>query len=125
MGYYMLTFNRARIPFNDFISSLMNPYPGPHVLVMDNVSIHKSQQLAQMCHERGVMLEFLPPYSPDFNPIEEAFSAIKQYLRRHHDFVDNELLAEPRYRATDLLLHAVFTVTEQQSRGWFRHSGYI
>jgi len=69
----------------------MNPYPGPRsVLVMDNAPIHKSEQLAQMCRERGVILEFLPPYSPDLNPIEEAFSAIKQYLRRHRDFVENE-----------------------------------
>jgi len=74
---------------------------------------------------RGIMLEFLPPYSPDLNPIEEAFSAIKQYLRRHCDFVDNELSAEPCCHAMDLLLYAVFTVTEHQSRGWFRHSGYI
>ena len=74
---------------------------------------------------RGVILEFLPPYSPDLNPIEEAFSAIKQYLRRNRDFVENELLAEPRHRATDLLLNAVFTVTQHQSQGWFRHSGYI
>ncbi len=74
---------------------------------------------------RGVRLEFLPPYSPDLNPIEEAFSAIKLYLRRHRVFVENEFMAEPCHRATDLLLHAVFTVTEQQSQGWFRHSGYI
>ena len=74
---------------------------------------------------RGVILEFLPPYSPDLNPIEEAFSAIKHYLRRHRDIVENEFSAEPRHRATDVLLDAVFTVTEHQSHGWFRHSGYI
>ena len=112
------------------------------VLVMDNASIHKlmtsTDVLWSVCISssinlhtlilkriRGVILEFLPPYSPDLNPIEEVFSAIKQYLQRNCDFVDNELLAEPCHCATDLLFHTVFTVTGHQLWGWFGHSGYI
>ncbi len=74
---------------------------------------------------RGVKLEFLLPYSPDLNLIEEAFSAIKQWLQRNQEFVDDEFRAEPAYRATDMLLHAVFTMTEHQAQGWFHHSGYM
>ena len=48
----------------------MNAYPGQYsVLLLDNASIHKSQQLRNLCDEKGIRLEFLPPYSPDYNPV--------------------------------------------------------
>ena len=48
----------------------MNAYPGPYsVLVMDNASIHKGQHLIDICNAKGVRVEFLPPYSPDLNPV--------------------------------------------------------
>lgn len=48
----------------------MNAYPGPYsVLVMDNASIHKGQRLLDICNAKGVRIEFLPPYSPDLNPV--------------------------------------------------------
>jgi len=51
------------------------------VVVMDNLSAHKGQKVRELIEERGCELLFLPPYSPDFNPIEEAFSKIKRLLR--------------------------------------------
>ena len=60
----------------------MNSFPGPRlVLVLDNVNSHLSEDLATMCEEAGVRLEYLPPYSPDYNPIEESFSALKAWMR--------------------------------------------
>jgi transposase len=48
----------------------MNPFPGPHsVLVLDNVSIHKGRNLLDICNTKGVRVEYLPPYSPDLNPV--------------------------------------------------------
>ena len=48
----------------------MNAYLGQYsVLVLDNVSIHKGQRLRNLCDEKGIRLEFLPPYSPDYNPV--------------------------------------------------------
>jgi len=48
----------------------MNAYSGPYsVLVLDNVSIHKGQHLRDICNAKGVRIEFLPPYSPDLNPV--------------------------------------------------------
>ena len=48
----------------------MNAYPGPYsVLVMDNASIHKGQHLIDICNAKGVRVEYLPPYSPDLNPV--------------------------------------------------------
>ncbi|RYP62253.1 hypothetical protein DL769_007364 [Monosporascus sp. CRB-8-3] len=75
---------------------LMNPFPGPRsVLVMDNASFHHSDEIYTMCEEAGVKLQYLPPYSPDFNPIEAFFSDLKAYIRRHarytlDDFPDDE-----------------------------------
>ena len=67
--------------FNFFVRLLlrkMNLFPGPRsVLVLDNVGTHLSEDLAAMCEEAGVRLEYLPLYLPDYNPIEESFSALK------------------------------------------------
>ncbi len=64
--------------FNRFIEQLlliMNPWPGKYsVLVMDNHSTHHSEAIREMCIERGVILLYLPPYSPDLNPIEQSFA---------------------------------------------------
>ena len=55
------------------------------VLVMDNAKIHHSPEMLEMCAAAGVQVEFLPPYSPDLNPIETSFALLKAYLRRHTD----------------------------------------
>ncbi len=59
----------------------MNPYPNDNsILILDNCAIHKSDMLRQVVEAQGCLLIFLPPYSPDFNPIEESFSARKSLL---------------------------------------------
>jgi transposase len=68
--------------FLEFVEEKVLPYcsayPGPClVLILDNASIHKSAKLQSMCEERGVLLKFLPPYSLDFNPIENTFKDLK------------------------------------------------
>jgi transposase len=64
----------------------MNPFNS--VLVLDNAKIHHDQKLLDYLDAFGVKVEFLPPYSPDFNPIETAFSTIKQFLQRNRYFVE-------------------------------------
>ena len=54
--------------------------PGYHILVMDNASIHTSTKVRQLCQTFGVQLEYLPPYSPDFNPIEQSFNVLKAWI---------------------------------------------
>ena len=71
--------------------------------------------------------EFLPPYSPDFNLIELAFSAMKYHLRRNGDYVrmvmkEKELSDEEIYVT---LLKALYVITPQDSFGWFAHCGLI
>jgi transposase len=54
------------------------PYPGPQlIIILDNASIHKLVYFQELCEHSGVILEFLPPYSPDFNPIEAIFKDLK------------------------------------------------
>src|SRR5271168_929857 len=104
--------------FMRFIEKLldrMEPYPAPNsVIVMDNCQIHKHPDIQAMIEERydvicqifyitwqtnkcrGMRCEFLPPYSPDFNPIELAFSVMKYHLRRdgHYTRLAMELLTD-------------------------------
>jgi hypothetical protein len=69
---------------------------------------------------------YLPPYSPDFNPIEEGFSAIKAWLRSNRDFVLGELLGEYGCDPYGMIWEAVYTaVTPEKIRGWYRDSRYI
>jgi transposase len=71
----------------------------------------------------GMRLVFLPAYSPDLNPIEEAFSAIEAWIRANRDYVLGEL------REKDVIhtgcYDAVFSATPEKALGQFAHSGYI
>lgn len=60
------------------------------MLVMDNASFHHSANLEQMCADAGVKLIHLPPYSPDFNLIEELFVVLKMYIKRHWKAYEDE-----------------------------------
>jgi len=85
---YQGSFDTER--FNQFIERLlqkMTPFPGPRsVLVMDNCRTHHSQTLEDMCEKAGVILEYLPAYSPDLSPIEESFSILKAWIRKNREF---------------------------------------
>lgn len=62
---------------------VMNPYPQANsVLIMDNARIHHGGEIAELAEEKGIRIIYLPPYSPDLNPIEKAFSVLKSLFRR-------------------------------------------
>ena len=70
-------------------------YPEPKsVLVIDNVSWHYLEKIIQICRDVGVVLEFLLPYSPNFNPIKEHFSVLKKFIKKkwheNEDFITRE-----------------------------------
>ncbi|KAI7937497.1 hypothetical protein MJO29_014812 [Puccinia striiformis f. sp. tritici] len=76
-----------RPDFEFFLKNLllpfMNPFPGPRsVLVMDNCCIHHRGRIEELCEAHNVVYMYLPPYSPDFNPIEKLFLVIKNHLKR-------------------------------------------
>jgi transposase len=81
---------------------------------MDNLSVHKSKRVERLVEEAGCELLFLPPYSPDMNPIEEAFSKVKAALRTART---REALVEATGRALD-------AVTPEDIRGFYADCGY-
>lgn len=86
------------------------------IVVMDNLRVHKSARVRQLIEEQGCQLLFLPAYSPDFSPIEEAFSKVKAFLRR--------MKARTREALQEALVQALLIVTSQDAHGWFEHCGY-
>jgi transposase len=86
------------------------------IVLMDNLSVHRSKWVRELIEERGCQLWLLPPYSPDFNPIEEAFSKVKALLRRAQARV-----LEALFEATE---DALVSVSAEDARGYFRHCGY-
>ena len=79
--------------FEDFIEHLLQhcgKWPEPKsVLVVNNPSFHHSQRVEQMCSEAVVKLMYLPPYSPDLNPLEEFLAELKAFIRRSWQFYEN------------------------------------
>jgi transposase len=86
------------------------------IIVLDNLSAHKSERAKELIEERGCQLLYLPAYSPDFNPIEEAFSKIKSALRKAQ--------ARNREALVEALGVAIWAVTTRDAHGFFEHGGY-
>lgn len=84
---------------------------------MDNLSAHKGQSVREAIQARGCQVLFLPSYSPDLSPIEEAFSKLKAFLRR--------VGARTREDLVEALSQALETITAQDALGWFTHCGYF
>ena len=87
-----------------------------HIVVMDNLSTHTGEKIRQAIEARGCQLLFLPSYSPDLSPIEEAFSKLKAFLRR--------VGARTPETLQEALGQALLTITVQDAHGWFGHYGY-
>ncbi len=83
---------------------------------MDNLAAHKGERVRQLIEARGCKLLYLLPYSPDLNPIEEAFSKVKTLLRRAGVRSQESLV--------EALGRALSAVTAQDSRVFFAHRGY-
>jgi len=103
--------------FEVYIEQILAPslHPG-QIVIMDNLSIHLSARVRQAIEAKGCQLLFLPAYSPDLSPIEEAFSKLKAYLRR--------VGARTHEALIDAITQALLTVTAADARGWFTHCGY-
>jgi len=87
------------------------------IVVADNLSVHKAAGVQEAIAAQGARLLYLPPYSPDLNPIERCWSKIKTFLRA----------AKARTRETldAAVTRALATVTESDARAWFAHCGYV
>jgi transposase len=80
------------------------------------LGVHRAAAVRQRLEARDCQLVFLPSYSPDFNPIEEAFSKLKTYLRRAK--------ARTREGLESAIAAGLQRITAQDARGWFTHCGF-
>jgi transposase len=103
--------------FEAFAEQVLAPALRPgDVVVLDNLSSHKSARTRELIEAAGAELVFLPPYSPDLNPIEMIFSKIKQALR--------SLACRTRQALWDAIQPVLDTVTPADAQHCFRHCGY-
>jgi transposase len=103
--------------FEVYVEQLLAPSLKPgQIVILDNLSIHLGPRVRAAIEARGCRLLFLPAYSPDFSPIEEAFSKVKTWLRRAG--------ARTREALHEAIAQALLTVTAQDAGGWFTHCGY-
>jgi transposase len=83
---------------------------------MDNLQARKSSRIRKLIESVGASVLFLPPYSPDFSPIEEAFSKIKANLRT--------IEARTQETLMEAIAQALDAVSRSDALGWFSHCGY-
>jgi transposase len=86
------------------------------VVVLDGLGAHRTEKVRNLIEAAGADLLFLPPYSPDLNPIEEAFSKIKHLVRKTG--------ARTRDALDGAAGEALRAVTPEDAMGWFAHCGY-
>jgi hypothetical protein len=98
----------------------MNPYPGNNsVIILDNATIHHDENLINILEELGCRIIFLPPYSPDLNPIETAFGTIKSWMKRNRDFMN--VCIDPIHA----LMIACAQITSDMAKSYFQESVYF
>jgi transposase len=103
--------------FEAYVEHFLAPKLRPgQVVVMDNLGAHKGERVRELIEGRGCKLLYLPPYSPDLNPIEEAFSKIKGVLR--------QIGARTRETLMEAIGKALNSVTANDAWGFFAHCGY-
>jgi transposase len=106
-----------RTVFETYLEDVLCPtLKRGQVVVMDNLSSHKGERVRELIEGKGCELIYLPPYSPDFNPIEQAFSKIKSYLR--------EACARSQQTLMEVIGEALHTITASDAEGIFKHCGY-
>jgi len=105
------------ISFRAYVNQVLVPtLRTGDVVVLDNLAVHKQPEVRQAITAVGASVRFLPPYSPDFNPIEQAFAKLKAFLRA----------ARPRSfdQVVTLVRIALTLFTPDECRNYVRHSGY-
>jgi transposase len=107
----------TREVFETYVERVLSPTLKPgQIVVMDNLSAHKGNKIRELIEAQRCEMLFLPPYSPDLNPIEEAFAKVKALLRRAG--------ARTREALLEAMGPALEAVTVTDARGFFEHCGY-
>ena len=107
----------TKLLFEAYVERVLAPSLRPgRVMVMDNLGAHRGDRVRELIEARGCSLLYLPPYSPDFSPIEEAFGKIKALLRKSK--------ARTRAALLEAIGRALSAITPQDAAGYFGHCGY-
>jgi transposase len=97
----------------------MTPFPGPKsVLVLDNLAVHHCPEFLDILEAKGYRWVFLPPYSPEWNPIENLFSQLKAILRRS-GLTDRDL------PMTTIINYLASSIPTEDCTNYIRHAGYL
>ena len=99
----------------------MLPFDGTNprsIAILDNCSVHHVESAVDLFQEAGILVLWLPPYSPDFNPAENAFSKVKYYLKEHDEIM--QVVSDP----IPVIKAAFESITPEDCIGWIRHCGY-
>jgi transposase len=103
--------------FETYVERLLAPTLKPgQVVVMDNLGAHRPKKVRELIEEKGCELIYLPPYSPDLNPIEEAFAKVKHILKKTG--------ARTKEALIEAMGRALAAVSTKDVRGFFVHCGY-
>jgi transposase len=103
--------------FETYVEHVLAPtLRAQDIVVMDNLSVHTGSRVRALIEARGARVQFLPPYSPDLNPIELCWSKVKTALRAAQARTLDELLAA--------VWEALRSVSRQDIQAWFAHCGY-
>ena len=103
--------------FIEYLKETLIPTLKPwDIVMMDNLRIHHIETVRTLLSRAGVMLMYLPAYSPDLNPIETLWSKVKAILRKGKERTEETLIAA--------IKEAMKEITPEDCQGWFRKSGY-
>ncbi len=106
----------ARV-FETYVEKVLVPsLRAGQIVVMDNLGAHRPRRIRELIEQQGCELLYLPSYSPDYNPIEEAFAKIKNLLRK--------AAARSKEALVEAMGAALSAVTAEDARGYFEHAGY-
>jgi transposase len=106
----------ARV-FETYVEKVLVPrLPAGQIVVMDNLGAHRPERIRELIEQRGCELLYLPAYSPEYNPIEEAFAKIKNLLRK--------TAARSKEALVETIGAALSAVTAADAKGFFEHAGY-
>ena len=108
----------TKLVFEAYVERVLAPSLRPgQVVILDNLASHRGERVRELIEERGCSLLYLPPYSPDFSPIEEAFSKLKALLRKAK--------ARTRVVLVEAIGQALDAISTKDARGFFGHCGYL
>lgn len=87
------------------------------IIILDNLSVHKNSFDVDRFNRKSIIIKYLPPYSPEFNPIENMWSKVKAFIKRMNPRDFDSIW--------NALNEALWNVTASNLTGWFRHCGYL